>query len=110
MEGGRMSIGITIGLTCRDDAAEQRFLELFTQAAAHVSRIDGLDEFVPAKVVGAERQYLVHMMWRDESAMQAWLDNPRYQEIRQQARDEFFLEFWSRRSAPLTDRKYWVGS
>jgi heme-degrading monooxygenase HmoA len=95
-----MPILSTIEVVLKDEAAEKVFLEAFGKMLPHVNKLPGLLEFTPAKVVGAERKYLVLSVWQDETAIQKWLDQPEYQALRAKAREELISYFKARRWEP----------
>ena len=95
-----MPILSTIEVILKDEAAEKAFLEAFAKVLPHVNKLPGLLEFTPAKVVGAERKYLVLSLWQDEAAIQAWLALPQYQAIRAKAREALIAHFKARRWEP----------
>ncbi len=96
-------VGVSITITLKDEEKEKIFLEIFQRALEKVNFIPKLKEFQASKVIGKEFTYHVFMLWEDEDAIEEWLSNPTYKEIRRKGREDLIKEFISYRWKPIKE-------
>ena len=94
-------IGVSITVTLKGKAEEERFLVLFSNAMEQIAHVAGLQEIKACKVLGKDFTYHLFTLWESEAAVEAWVNHPQYREVMRKGGDELLAAFESYRWQPM---------
>jgi heme-degrading monooxygenase HmoA len=90
-------IGVSITITLKGKDEEERFLAAFTKAMEAAGQVSGLQDLKACKVLDRDFTYHLFTLWESETAIEAWVQHPRYREMMLRGGEELAAAFESYR-------------